>query len=323
MKNIKSIFRILPLIVFTAAGVSCQNKLLSDGGCGGGIDPNLTDVTVRINWTAGQNIPTVYGMRINLFSLDGGVDYGRDDVPCYGGVVKLPFETQWLTYAYNYVGNNVQFRNEADKDIIEGTSAPLVRATAAELVRATYSRAYPNEPTINQIVGDLYVGINQSYTVQRTADPQYIDVYPQDVVDTYIFEIRNIEGAEFISATRGAMSGMSASYFLATGALSTTPATVLFDATTNPTQGTITGQFRTFGSIQPTNDFTVEILFPSSTNGIMQKTWNGVVPEFLGNRTYRIILDGTGIVVPDEGGPLTGQWDVDVKDWNNVTVPLQ
>jgi len=307
----KSIIRTVALLALVSAGVSCQNKRLDDIAT----PPDLTraDVNVRINWTAGQHPDTVDGMRIDIFALDGTPDYGKADVAYNGGAVKLSKGSTYLTYAYSYIGNNVQERNESDRNLIEAISAPLVRAT--------YARAFPDEPTISGIIGSMYVGENPSYTVQDTSDPQYIDIYPQDVVKTYTFEIRNVQGVEFISATRGGISGMSASYFLATQSLSTSPSTLLFDATANPSQNTITGSFRTFGRLNATNNFTIEILYPSSTNGIMQRTWD-VTGQIDNNTNYHIIIDGTGVVVPDEGGGTTSVWDVNLNDWNSTTVPL-
>ena len=285
---------------------------------GGGMLPGV-DVSVRINWQAGQTIPYINGMRINIFSLDPAApNYGKDDVPWNGASVRLRPNVSYKTYAYNYIGNNIQFRNESDPALIE--------ATSSSLVRATYSRAFPDEPTINSITGDMHLGVNPSYTVsphQATGD-QYIDVYPESIIYTYTYEIRGITGAQFIRAARGGISGFSASYFFATGLLSTTSSTVLFDnASVNVANGTITGSFKTFGRLNTTNNFTVEILFPSNTpgSGIVQETWD-VTVQINNGTNFHIVIDNSGIVIPDEGGEDAGGWQVDLNDWNTVNVPL-
>ena len=283
---------------------------------GGGILPGV-NVSVGINWTAGQTIPYTNGMRINIFSLDPAApDYGKDDVPWNGASVRLLPEVSYKTYAYNYIGNNVQFRNESDPVLIEATSSPLTRRT--------YSRAFPDEPTIGGITGDMYFGVNPSYTVLRTMDDQHIDVYPESIIYTYTYEIRGITGAQFIHAARGGISGFSASHFLATGQLSDTPSTVLFDnASVNVANGTITGSFSTFGRLDTANGFTVEILFPSNTpgSGIVQETWD-VTVQINNGTNFHILIDDSGIVIPDEGGTAAGGWEVDLNDWNDTTVPL-
>jgi len=302
----------LLFLTFAVAWISCQNKRLDDIPL---TDLTRTNVNVRINWQQDQLIPTTEGMRINLFALDGTPHYGKADVNWDGGTVKLTKGTTCRTYAYSYIGNNVQFRNESDPDLIEATSAPLVRAT--------YSRAYPEEPTISGIIGSMYAGENQSYTVLNTPNPQYIEIYPEDVVKTYTFEVRGVKGAQFISAVRGGISGMSASRFLATGQLSATPSTLLFDAAAHVAQGTVTGSFRTFGRLDDENTFVLEILYPSNTSGIMQKTWN-VTGQISGvnSDNYHIVIDPAEIEVPDEGGGNASAWQVDLNSWNDVTVPL-
>jgi hypothetical protein len=256
-------------------------------------------------------------MRINVFSLMADIpDYGKDDVSATGGGVQLQSGASYKTYAYNYAGNNVKFVNEDDAELIE--------ASSSELSRATYSRAFPEEKTVDQISGDFHVGINPNYTVLDTDREQFIDVTPFNAVKTYTFEIRGVKGAQFISKTRGGISGFSASYFLATGSLSATSSTVLFSAQANGVQESITGTFRTFGRRNVTNNFTIEILYPSNTPGagIVQKTWD-VTAQIDGDTNYHIAIDDAGIDIPDEGGQgQTDGWDVDLNNWNDETVPL-
>jgi hypothetical protein len=222
--------------------------------------------------------------------------------------------TSHITYTYNYTGNNVQFRNETDSLLIEATSAALVRST--------YSRAFPEEPTISGIQGDMHVGVHPAYEVKHEEE-NIIDVHPEDIVTTYTYEVRGVTGTQFIRGVRGGISGFSASYFLATGRLAATPSTVLFDGVSNSTNGTLTGSFRTFGRLDnTTNVFTIEILYPSQTagGGIMQKSWN--VTGQIDNGGTHILIDNAGIDIPDEGGEEAGGWNVDLDEWNDVTVPL-
>ncbi len=301
------------LLAWAALAVSCRNKDLVDPVQGG------PAITVRINWATGLNVPTRDGMRINLFSLDEGVHhYGRADVPHHGAQVRLSVGTSHKTFAYNYSGNNVQFSNEEHPERIE--------AKVGAKVRSTYSRAFPDQTTIDEVRGDFHVGINDSYTVINIPDEQYIDVWPANAVITYTYEVRNVRGARYISEARGGIAGFSASYNLATGALADSPSTVLFDGQANPSDNTITGSFRTFGRLEMTNDFTIEILFPSAMpgNGIIQRTWD-VTGQIDDNVNRHIIIDGSDIDIPEppgDPGDDTGGWQVDVDDWEDVTVPL-
>ncbi len=303
------LYTVSALAVFALS--SCQNKDLVD-------PPTSGNVRVSINWEEGLNVPTKDGMRLNMFSLDpDGAHYGRAEVAHDGAEVNLGHGTTHKTLVYNYTGNNVRFRNENHPDLIEATSGAMVRAT--------YTRAFPDENTISEVVGDMHVDMHPSFTVEATDEAQVIEVWPQDIVTTFTYEVRNIVGASFIRQTRGAIAGFSASHFMATGELSPQPSTILFNGTVNVADGTITGSFRTFGRLADSvNDFTIEILFPSNNpgNGIIQKTWD-VSAQIAGGATH-IIIDDSGIEIPDEGGGETGAggWEVDLTDWNDVTVNL-
>ncbi len=146
---------------------------------------------------------------------------------------------------------------------------------------------------------------------------------PADIVKTYTYEVHGVTGAAFIRSARGGVSGFSASYYLSSGTLSTTPSTILFDTSIDAVQNTLTGTFRTFGRVAGAdNNFTIEILYPSQTpgGGILQHTWD-VTEQLSGNDTH-IVIEDAGINIPDEGGDSAGGWDVDLGEWNDVTVQL-
>ncbi|MDL2320496.1 DUF5119 domain-containing protein [Alistipes sp. OttesenSCG-928-B03] len=302
--------RLLLLLTLGLTVVSCQNKELGEIPL-----DNTVAVHVRINWQPGQTVPVNDGMRINLFSLSEGVGhYGMEDVDCKGAQVNLKCGTSHRTFAYSFRGNNIYFRNQLDQTLIEAYCAPMSRAT--------YSRAFPNQTTISDAEGNFYVGKHHEYTVLETLDEQFIEVYPENKLYTYTFEVRNVQGAEFIHQTRGAISGMSGSYFLGTGALSTSPSTVLFNATVDVNNSKITGSFRTFGRLGDDNEFTIEVIYPSNTNGIIQKTWN-VTSQIDNGTNFHIVIDDSGLVIPDEGGGLNSGWTVILDDWNEETIQLQ
>jgi hypothetical protein len=189
------------------------------------------------------------------------------------------------------------------------------------MVRSTYSRAFPDEPTISGVQGDMHVGVNSLYEVSPGDDERVIVVNPENVVTDYTYEVRGITGAEFIRGARGGISGFSASWFMARdNHLSDTPSTVLFDGAVNTGAGTITGSFRTFGRLGTANNFTIEILYPSQTpgSGILQQTWE-VTAQIEGGGTH-IVIEDAGIVIPDEGGDDAGGWDIDLIAWEDEEV---
>lgn len=309
MKRISA--KIWPLPVLAVLLTACQNKELGEFGYG---VTGVTSVDVRINWEPGQPSVTANGMRISLFSLDADIPhYGLADVLYTGAPALLRDYASYRTFAYTYQGNNIYFRNQLNPERVEAYCSPTTRAT--------YSRSYPEETTIVDASGEFYVGEHAGYTVLPRVEGQSIDVYPVNKLCTYTFEVRDVEGAEFISDTRGAISGMSSSFFLGTNSLSDSPSTVLFNAVKDVSGKRITGSFRTFGRLNATNNFTIEILYPSNTGGIAQYSWD-VTTQINNGTNYHIVIDNSGVVVPDEGGADASIWQITVDDWKDVTVEL-
>ena len=306
MKKILSLSFLALSLVFG----SCQNKDLCYEHAG---TPHKGDTEIRIHWDGIAAPPVANGMRINLFSLDEFPAYGIDDVPYTGTTVNLRYNSEVRTLAYTYRGNNIYFRNQLDADLIE--------AYCGAMTRATYTRSYPDERTVAEPQGVFYAGENARYTVLEDDPERVIDVYPDNKLYTYTFEVRNVKGAQFIRETRGACSGMSDAYFLGSGTLADFPATILFNASVDAATDRIVGSFKTFGRLDTNNHFTIEALFPSHTNGIIQKTWD-VTSQIDNGTNFHIIIEDSEIEIPDEGGEDTGNWIIDVGDWEDVTVPL-
>lgn len=294
--------------------LSCENKEL----CPTCQDDYTQPVQLVINWRADQPKPS-QGMRANIFSLNNMPQYGVEDVSSDGAVLYLPTNAKVLTFCYSYLGNNLYFRNETDSNVIEAYT-PLT-------TRATYTKAFPNENTYAEPQGPFYVGVNKSFEVIPSTEPLVLNIWVENLIKTYTFEVRNVKGARFITSTRGAIAGMSGSIFLATTSLPQAASTLLFNATANKTTDKIEGSFQTFGH-QPLvlNNFTIEILYPATTGGILQKTWD-VSNQVNIPGNYHIIIDDAEIDIPDNGGggggdSGNGGFDVNVEDWENEVVAL-
>lgn len=290
-------------------GFSCENKELGMPAA----SEETAAVQVAFDWRgiAQSEIPTADGMRVNIFGRDNLVrDYGVDDIAYTGGTVHLVKEASYMTLAYTYQGNNIYFRNESDRDLIE--------AYCNAQTRTTYTRSFPEEETYSEPTGLFYTGRHELCVARAGA---VIPITPESRLYTYTFEVRGIEGAEFISEVRGAISGMSKSFFIGQGQPNPVPATVLFTASVDKANGKITGSFRTFGRLDTENNFTIEILYPSNTGGIVQYSWD-VTGQIDRDGYYQIIIDNSGIVIPDEGGDAASGWQVDLDDWNDQFVPL-
>lgn len=313
METIRRIIRILPLALALITMVACQNKeldrLIEDEKTG--------NVYIRINWSDSQTPPASYGMRINLFALDGGGNYGIDDIAYKGAYINLAIGSTHRTITYSYYNNNINFSDQNN---------PVgILAYGSTASRPTYTALFPNETVVGEPTGYLYVGENPSYTVIESTEDQYIDLWPEDRLYTYTFEIRNVKGVENISATQGVINSMANSYSIGSAKRGTTPHALCFSAAPDKSTSRIIGSFRTFGRVNAANNFTIDIRYPASiTSGLIQRTWD-VTGQIENETNYHIIIDGSDIEVPYEPTDPdddNGGWDVNVDDWKEVVVPL-
>jgi hypothetical protein len=302
--------------ILSVALSSCRNKEL----CYDPHDGPRADMNIVIHWPEGVAKPGK-GMMVNLFGADGSTpDYGMASYPADGGPVRLFGGGVYDGLCYDYYAGNVYFRGEDAYDGAEAYCAPLVRAT--------YSRAFPDENTVSEPANPFWVDHTDDFTV----DGSDMHFYPRNVVEVFTFEIRDIEGARYITSCRGGIGGMAGSHFMADGTLGN-EVTVLFDAQQDGLNDKITGSFRTFGSLRTSgnvNAFTIEILYPSEEGGIINGRWD-VTDQVLAAQhipgTPDIIIDNGGVVPPidevenPDPGPGSG-FDADVEDWEDVRVPL-
>lgn len=306
MKKITLIFTIA---LFLA---SCTNRDLYDQDS---VLSGRQQVDIKINWQPNDVKPS-QGMRVNLFSLNEMPSYGVDDLSSDGGTVKLPYGSNFLTLCYSYHGTNFYFRNESNLESIEAFTVPMTRAS--------YTRAFPTETTYAAPSGAFYIDMNSSFSVEKSPEPLVLNLSPKNIIKTYTFEVRGVQGGQFIADTRGAISGMANSILLSSKTVTSVSSTLLFNATAVAAENVIRGSFQTFGRMS-SNVFSIEILYPSPTGGIIIRSWD-VTDQISNGTNFHIIIENSGLVIPDEGGGTsdgTGGFAADVEDWNMVTIDLE
>ena len=301
---------IVVAILLPALLVACKNKDLCYD------HPHGLGIEVRVNWEPGMTKPK-QGMRLNLFSVSETPYHDYDDMSTDRKMIYLYPETSYLSLCYDYYGSqNIYFRNETDIDKIE--------AYCASLVRASYTRAFPDENTVAE-PGIFYVDRIDKFDVLRADTVQVMNFYPKNVLKTYTFRVKHIKGAEFITATRAALSGMSASYFLSTGELATQPSTILFNATVDKKNGWIVGAFRAFGRLDAINNFTLEILYPSATGEIFSQSWD-VTDQMIRighiDQEFDIEIETDITIIPSEPGS-DSMFDATVNEWKEEPIPIK
>lgn len=325
--------RVHYLLLLMVIAVSCKNKeLCEDGSCEG--DKNI--VKVVINWEKPKE--EARPMRINIFSMSDGVpDYDRDNVSTSGEkYITLREGAAYRAYCYDYY-SNINFRNETTIDAFEAYCTGASRSTYNELATPV-----EGESTVIDPEGDFYAhSWLENFEVIFNEGPVLeLNFYPKNKLHRFTYRINNIEGAQYINNARGAISGMAATYFFYTDALTTERSTVLFENSTIVSDkngnGYIEGTFYTFGPVSPyKNRFTTEVFSKGSKYYTAYWDVSGQIEESMENREAKLAKDGYDILIdnniktdipeipdPGEDSGSGGGFDIGVGEWNNVDIYL-
>ena len=268
------------------------------------------------------------GLRVVNNDVKGNTN--THNIAADGGVITL----------YEGVNDLLFYNNDTEYILfsrIEGSNGAstraTTRATTRSRTRATYMGSkYANEGEETMTPPDaLFANFYEGYLAEKVIDPNVVEVTLQPLVFTYKIRYEFAEGLEYVSLTRGALSGMARSVILDTGVTSDEAATLLFDCEMTP-----------FGSRAKVNTFGVPAFpnanYPSRSEAkhalnleVMLK--NGTMLSFDFDVTDQVLAQPHGgvIVVKDivvdyeEGTQASGGFDVSVSDWGpyeDIVLPL-
>jgi hypothetical protein len=183
-------------------------------------------INVVIHWDSIGDLSTLpSGMTVHWYPAKGE-NIIASNMNVYGG-------REWLyTDVYNamcldFNGNvNLAFRSNGTYEDFEvynirstGTYNSFVPQLPGEV---TVAEAYPYR---------LYIDSRkQTIDLEQplSEDTVTVNFYPKDILREFSFLIYDVKGAEYITRNSGAISGMSGSYFPASGKLAASPSTILF-----------------------------------------------------------------------------------------------
>ena len=268
------------------------------------------------------------GLRLVNNDIKGNTN--THNIAANGGTVTL----------YEGVNDLLFYNNDTEYILfsrIEGSNGASTRATTRATTRtrtrATYMGSkYANEGEQTMTPPDaLFANFYEGYLADKVIEPTPVEVTLQPLVFTYKIRYEFAEGLEYVSLTRGALSGMARSVILDTGVTSDEAATLLFDCEMTP-----------FGSRAKVNTFGVPAFpnanYPSRSEAkhalnleVMLK--NGTMLSFDFDVTDQVLAQPHGgvIVVKDivvdyeEGTQGSGGFDVSVSDWGpyeDIVLPL-
>lgn len=231
-------WRIVLMASAILAGTSCRKDLCYDH-----------DHSANINVKVGYNLDwyTHWQPGVSL-DPDWEIDWSvvRPQEPEGVRLMTYPHYEQLSGQTYNmprYGGklnmsagyHDLLFFNNDTEYILFGGKGNLTTATTRTRTRISYSKLYPEEITVNP-PDMLFAAYFENLFIEdmdqldaHTNLQKTLDVQLSPRVFSYIIRYEFESGLEYVSQSRGALTGMSGSVYLSNGHTANDPVTLLFD----------------------------------------------------------------------------------------------
>jgi hypothetical protein len=216
--------RLTLLSLLILALVSCENKYLYPPYS----EEREVLVEVVIHWDDQPQENRPANMRVLWFPENGYGGTLDKLFDLYGGFDRLPASI-YIPVCFDYYGNNrIDFRGYDSPGNFEVYNVPAVN----ELYNR-YAEPVPGESTVAEASSPYLFYVDGRSDAVETAnvpagDTLRVHFYPANVLREYTFLVYGVEGVKNITTVKGAISGMSASYFPATDELASQASTLLF-----------------------------------------------------------------------------------------------
>ncbi|NDW13173.1 DUF5119 domain-containing protein [Bacteroides sp. 214] len=214
---------IITFILLLTGIVACQQKELHSHPFPTGDIP----VNVIIHWEDISRDMITFPSNMTVHWYPQSSSLISSDMDVYGGIERLD-ATVYDVMCMDFNGHtNMAFRSKGTRESFEAYN---MRATGI------YNSLVPQLPGGETTVAETYPyqfyidSRSQFIDLQNISADEEVTVhfYPKDVLREFTFLIYDVIGAQNMVKNGGAISGMSASYFPATGELAPTPSTILF-----------------------------------------------------------------------------------------------
>jgi hypothetical protein len=189
--------------------------------------PGDVPVDVVIHW---DSIPddVLYlpqNMTIHWYSESGTLI--ASDLSAFGGWEWMEGNT-YNVICLDFHGNStLAFRSNGTLEDFE-----VYNTRMAGLYNTHVPPLPGGEVTVAEATPDRFYIDSRPQTIDTRnvppGDTLVLNFYPQNVLREFTFLVYDVIGAKYMSENSGAMSGMSGSYFPASGRLASTPSTILF-----------------------------------------------------------------------------------------------
>ena len=228
-------------------------------------------IKVEFNWQNASDA-SPRGMCVFFYSEDNSSQYYRFDFNGRdGGYVELP-EGRYRIIAYN---NDSEVTEFMDYTNFDSHKAITRRGNVLESVLGPIAHEQVNGQNVHVSPDDLWCALATEVTVDKSGisytcvpyDPDMdfspavpvvttemvIELFPEDVLCHYTWEVLDINGIEQIEKVAGSICGMSHFLLLGGNELATQPITIPLSCRLT-SDGRIEGEFLTFGHHESVSD---------------------------------------------------------------------
>jgi hypothetical protein len=271
-------------------------------------------------------------MRVNLYDPETGSLRYTDFVGPTGGYIH-PTPGVYDMIVYSVDSESTVIRNERNFNDIEAYTnevSSYIKGQMAQFLakrKNSYAKASPSleeEPVVNQpdhIFVGWYHTLDIPVVYEDDGDVEIVvEVDAHTLVETWVVEVRNIEGVQWISSTMSVMSGQKGSVHMGPNAHSDKVVSVVFDLELQDREDgqgkCLKGKLNTFG-VHPENLNGAHLDLNIRDKGDADFVYHFDVTDQFRNNEKRYILVEQPIVVEQpkvEGGGFQPTVDI----WKDV-----
>ena len=217
------------------------------------------DVDVDIELEAASiKIPEY--LKTNFFSPSTGDIQYTQFVGPEGGQLSIG-PGRYIMLIYSFGTEYVQIRGENNLNTIEAFTSDITESKLKTLQKFT-GATKADDPTIIYAPDHLLVTRQEVEIPEFSGESQTITISSvvQTIVDTYIFEVHTVVGAEYIESAEAFVTNQSRSSFFGKGEISQDPVTIWFPVGVDRDKGCLYTVFNTFGKLPGASESYLHIL---------------------------------------------------------------
>lgn len=194
-------------------------------------------------------IPAPENLKVCFFSPEGGNLNLDHYVESTGGDLSVAPGTYTLL-VYSFGTEYVQIRGEGSLETIEAFTSDITASKISTYRKLTGTKAEEEAPIF--YTPDHLLVAKEKITIPEFAGASEdftLDIEASSVVQTFVFQMSNMSGLEYIESAEAFVTNQSRSYFIGRGEASTEPCILWFPVEVDREKGVLNTTFNTFGAL--------------------------------------------------------------------------